>query len=65
MAEGAKSGGKVVFFFHFLKFGLLVFLEIAYKDILQQCITFSRGKTHEKKFGDQIWTRVGQNQAQN
>ena len=36
-------------------FGLLFFLEIAYEDSLQQCLTSSRGKTHEKhlepKFG--------------
>ena len=33
------------------KCGLLVFLEIAYNDSLQQCITSSKGKTHEKNFG--------------
>ena len=26
------------FFYHFLKFGLLVLLEIAYNDSLQQCL---------------------------
>ena len=42
-------------FRHFLKFVSLVFLEIAYNDSLQQCLTSSGGKTHKKiwrpKFG--------------
>ena len=38
-------------FCHFLKFGSLVVLEIAYSDSLQQCITSSKDKTYEKKFG--------------
>ena len=38
------------FFFHLLKIGSLVFLEIAYNDSLQQCLTSSRGKAHEEKF---------------
>ena len=33
----------------FLPFGLLVFLENAYSDSLQQCLTSSRGKICEKK----------------
>ena len=36
-------------FCHFLKFGSLVFLEMAYIDSLQQCVTSSRGKIHKKK----------------
>ena len=44
--SGQKLGG---FFCHFLKFGSLVFLEIAYSDSLEQCLTFSRGKIHQKK----------------
>ena len=35
-------------FCHFLEFGSLVFLEIAYNDGLQQCLTSSRGKAREK-----------------
>ena len=35
---------------HFLKFGSLVFLEIAYNDSLQQFLTFSRSKICEKSF---------------
>ena len=39
-------------FGHFLKFGSLVFLEIAYNDSLQTCLTSSRDKTYAKeKFG--------------
>ena len=37
-------------FWHFLKFGSLFFLEVAYNDSLQQCITSSRVKTHVKDF---------------
>ena len=51
------------FFFHFLKFGSLVFLEIAYNESLQQCLTCSRGKIPDKKFGDLIFGKMGQNQA--
>ena len=43
---------------HFLKFGSLFFLEIAYNDSLQQCITSSIGKAHEKN----LWEpNLGQN----
>ena len=45
-------------FCHFLQFGLLVFLEIAYSDSLEQCITSTRGKTHEKSF---LELTLGQN----
>ena len=41
----------VGFFCHFLKFGSLVFLEIAYNDSVKQCVTSSRGKIHKKVFG--------------
>ena len=37
-------------FCNFLKFGSLVFLEIAYNDNLQQCLTSCRGRICEKKF---------------
>ena len=59
--KGQNWAGNQVFC-HFLKFGSLVFLEIAYNDSLQQCMISSRGKTHEKNFGDQIWVKMGQNQ---
>ena len=43
-------------FRHFFEFGILVFLEIAYNDSLQQCLTFSRIKLTKKNFGAQSWT---------
>ena len=52
--KGAKSGLKIGFF-HFLKFGSLVFLEIAYNDNLEQCLTTSRGKTSQKFSGAHLW----------
>ena len=57
-----KSGSKLVFFCHLLKFGSLVFLEITYNDSLQQFLTSSRHKIHEKKlFGGQRGQSRGQN----
>ena len=44
-------------FCDFLEFGSLVFLEIAYNDSLQQCLTTSRGKTRKKKLRAQIWAK--------
>ena len=35
---------------NFFVFGSLVFLEIIYNDSVQQCLTSSRGKYHEKNF---------------
>ena len=37
-------------FRHFVEFGLYVFPKIAYNDSLRQCLTSSRGKTHDKSF---------------
>ena len=54
---GPKFGSKVpklvlkLGFCHFLKFGSLDFLEIAYNDSLEQCLNTSRGKTGKKKYG--------------
>ena len=45
-------------FCHFLRFGSLFFLEIACSDTLQQCLTTSRGKIHEKHFWTQIWVKL-------
>ena len=65
---GANQGERVqnqsqnfFFFFHFLKFGSVVFLKIAYNDSLQQCITFCRCKTSKKVFGraGKIWAKIG------
>ena len=63
--KGAKIGSETRFFCHFLKFGSSVFHEIVYNDSLQQSITSSRRKTHEKIFGDQIWAKTSQNRVQN
>ena len=54
--NGPKLGPKLGFC-HLLKFGSLVFLEIAYSDSFQQCLTCSRGKTHGKKI-DQNWAGI-------
>ena len=50
MPERPKLGTKLGFF-HFLKFGTLVFLEIVCNDNLQQCLTFSKDKFHTHKIG--------------
>ena len=47
MPNGPKLGPKLGFCF-FLKFGSLVLLEIAYNDILQECLTSSSGEIHEE-----------------
>ena len=60
-----KSGPKLGFFYHFLKFGSLVFLQLAYNDRLQEFITFSRVKPTKKVLGDLIWAKTGQNLVQN
>ena len=45
---------------HPMKFVCLsVHLEIEYNDSLQQWLTSSRGKTHKKFLGDQIWAKIG------
>ena len=49
---------RLGFFSYFLKFGSLVFLEIAYYDILQQFLTSSRDKIWKKKNGG---PNLGQN----
>ena len=64
-AKGAKIRPETKFFFCFLKFGSLIFLEIAYNDSLQQYLTSSRDKVHEKKFWGPNLCQRGQNQAQN
>ena len=64
MPKGPKLDPKLGFL-SFLKFGSLVFLEIAYSDSLQQCITSNRGKPMKIFLGDQLWVKTGQDQAQN
>ena len=61
----AKIGSETSFFCHFLKFGPLVFLEIAYNDNLQQCLASSRGKIHEKNFWGPNFGQSSQNWARN
>ena len=46
--RGQNWSQNQVFLTIFSKFGSLAFLEIANNNILLQCITFSRGKTHKK-----------------
>ena len=48
-------------FCHFLEFGSLVFLEIAYNDSLQQFLPSSAGKTHESIFGGPNLGQTSQN----
>ena len=61
-AKGAKIGSL---FCDFLKFGSLIFFEISYCGSLQQFVTSSKGKTHEKSFRDHIWVKMGQKFDQN
>ena len=49
MPNGPKLGPKLGFCY-FLKFGSSVLLEIAYNDILQECLTSSSGEIHEENF---------------
>ena len=56
-AEWAKIGSEIRFFCHFLWFGSLVSLKIAYTEGLQLDITSSRGKTHKKKLGIKSGTK--------
>ena len=55
---GPKLGPKLGFS-HFLKLSLLVFLEIAYDDIFQQCLTSSNDEIHKKSF---VGPNLGQNE---
>ena len=61
--EAANLGLKLGFC-HFLKFGSSVFLEIAYNDSLQQYLTTSTGKIHEKKFWGPNLSQINQNRVQ-
>ena len=53
-SKGSKLVPKLGFCL-FLKFGSLVFLEIACNDSLQQCLTSSKVRSTKKNFGAQIW----------
>ena len=65
LAQRGLSHSRNQVFCHFLKFGSLVFLQIALNYSVQQYMTSSRGRTQKKKFGDQIWAKTGQNWPQN
>ena len=60
--RGESQVPKYVFC-HFLKFGSLVFLDIAYNDSLQQCLTSSRAKIHKKEVWGLNLSQRAQNQA--
>ena len=53
------------FYCHFIKFGLLVFLEIAYNNSLEQFLTPARSKIYEKIFWGPNLGQRGQNRAWN
>ena len=53
----SQSWTQNMFFFHFLKFGSLVFCEITCSDSLQQCPTCSRSNIHTKI----LWPKFGPN----
>ena len=47
-------------FCYFLEFGSSVLFDIAYSDRLHQCLTSSRGKTHEKiNLWPKLWPKSG------
>ena len=62
---GQNQTQNQFFFFQFLKFGQLVFLEIAQSDSLEQCLTTSRGKTNKKYGGGSNFDQTVQFWAQN
>ena len=60
-----KNCSRNQVFCHFLKFGLLVILEIPYNDSLQQCVTLSRGEIHDKNIWNPNLGQRGQKRSQN
>ena len=62
--KSPKSGPKLGYLSFFM-FDALVFIKIEYNDSLQQRITSIRKKLSQKGFGEKIWVKTGQNQAQN
>ena len=58
MCQMSQNRTQNEVFCHFLKFGSLVFLEIAYNNSLQQCLASKRGKINEEKIGAQIWAKL-------
>ena len=60
-----KIGPKIRFFCHFFKFSCLFSHLIPQSDSLEQFLTTSRGKTHEKNFGRPNFCQTGQNWVRN
>ena len=52
LGKTSQNWARNQVFRHFLEFGSLAFLEIAYNDSLQQCITSRRDKNYEKNLRD-------------
>ena len=50
LGQMGQNWAQNLVFCYFCKFGLLVFLEIACNDSLQQCLTCILGKIHETNF---------------
>ena len=65
LGQTSQNRALNYFFSHFLKFGALVFLEIGYDVSLQQYLTSSRFKTHEKEFRGPKLGQADQNRAWN
>ena len=62
LGQKAENRARNQFLCRFLKFGLLVFLEIAQDDSLEQFLTSSRGKTHKTNF---VGPHLGQTDQKN
>ena len=52
------------FFCHFRKFGSLILLKTAEDDSLEQCLTFGRGKSCQKIWGEVHFGQTSQNWVQ-
>ena len=50
LGQNRRKTGPTLVFCHSLKFGSLVFLQIAQDESFEDCITTRRGKTRQKKF---------------
>ena len=62
LGQTGQNQAQNCFFYHFLKFGLLVLLEVAYDSSLEQCLTTSGGKTHRywgPSLGQNIVLKLG------
>ena len=57
LVQGGQNRSRNQVFCYFLKFGSLIFFEIAHSDSLQQCLACSRGKIFEKILGPTLWSK--------